>query len=180
MYGLSVLHLSPRVVFPSRKQFSQEILPNLVEKTKQVYVLPKLIDCICAITSFDLWMSKGVHDIFALVINFLGSNWQPKQITIGLFKATKIIGQTLANNLTKFLDQYGLRNKIIAYVKDESSTLNTMTIALKFVVKCEIFDLDESFQGACFGHAFPKHANMLLLMKMFVKISRLFQSNLPS
>jgi hypothetical protein len=47
-----ILHLSPRIVFLSRKQFSQEILPNLVEKTKQVYVLPKLIDCIYAITSF--------------------------------------------------------------------------------------------------------------------------------
>jgi hypothetical protein len=45
---------------------------------KQIYVFPKLTDCIFATTSFDLWMSKGAHDIFALVINFLGSNWQPK------------------------------------------------------------------------------------------------------
>jgi hypothetical protein len=31
-----------------------------------------------------------------------------------------------------------------------------MTIVLKFVVKCEVFGLDESFQGACFGHACSK------------------------
>ncbi len=31
-----------------------------------------------------------------------------------------------------------------------------MTIALKSVVKCEVFDLNESFQGACFGHVFSK------------------------
>jgi hypothetical protein len=42
---------------------------------KEVYVLPKLIDCIFALASFDLWMSKGAHDIFILVINFLGSDW---------------------------------------------------------------------------------------------------------
>jgi hypothetical protein len=42
-----------------------------VEKTKQVYVLPKLVDYTYT-TSFDLWMFKGAHDIFALVINFLG------------------------------------------------------------------------------------------------------------
>jgi hypothetical protein len=42
-------------------------------------------------------------------------------------------------------DQYGLRNKIIVYVKDEGSNLNTMTIALKYVVKCEVFGLDEYF-----------------------------------
>jgi hypothetical protein len=168
-------------VFPSRKQFFQEILPNSVEKTKQIYVLPKLIDYISTTSSFDLWMLKGVHDIFALVINFLGCDWQPKRITIGLFEATKITRQALANNLTKLFDQYGLRNKIIAYVKDEGSNLNTMTIVLKFVVKCEILGLDESFQGVCFGHVFfPKHANMLLLTKKFTRISSLFQSNLPS
>ncbi len=54
---------------------------------KKEKVLSRLIDCIFATTSFDLWMSKGVHDIFALVIKILGSDWQPKQITIGLFEA---------------------------------------------------------------------------------------------
>jgi hypothetical protein len=66
-----------------------------------------------------------------------------------LFEAIKTIGQTLANNLTKLFNWYGLRNKIIAHVKDKGSNLNTMTIALKFVVKCEVLGLDESFQGFC-------------------------------
>ncbi len=63
--------------------------------------------------------------------------------------------QTLVNNLTKLLDQYGLRNKIIAYVKDEGSNLNTMTIALKFVMKC-----DESFETLCFVHFFPQRMSI--------------------
>ncbi len=44
-------------------------------------------------------------------------------MTIGLFEATKITNQSLATNLTKLLDQYGLRKKLIAYVKDERSNL---------------------------------------------------------
>jgi len=106
-------------------------------------------------TSFDLWMSKRAHDIFGLVINFLGSNWQPKHVTIGLFQVIKINGQTLTNNLTKLLDQYGLRNKMIVYVKDEVSNLNTMTIVLKYFVKCEVLGLDESFQGTFLVMFFP-------------------------
>jgi hypothetical protein len=102
-------------------------------------------------TSFDLWMSKGAHDIFGLVINFLGSDWQPKHVTIGLFQAIKTNGQALTNNLTKLLDQYELRNKMIAYVKYEGSNLYTMTIAF---VKCEVLGLDESFQGTYFDHVF--------------------------
>jgi hypothetical protein len=49
-----------------------------------------------------------------------------------------------------------LREKIIAYVKDEGFNLNTMTIILKFVVNYNILRLQESFQGSCFGHAFSK------------------------
>jgi len=67
--------------------------------------------------------------------------------------------------LKKLLDQYRLKTKIIVYVTDEGSNLNTMTIALKSVGKCEVLRLNESFQGACFGHVFSKYVNMLLLMK---------------
>jgi hypothetical protein len=57
-------------------------------------------------------------------------------MTIGLFKATKTIGQTLATNLIEVLNQYGLRKKIIAYVKNERSNLITMTTTLKSIMKC--------------------------------------------
>jgi hypothetical protein len=48
------MHLCSRIVFPSRKQFSYELLIGLVEKTKQLYVLPALIECQSIIASFDL------------------------------------------------------------------------------------------------------------------------------
>jgi len=54
------------------------------------------------------------------------------------------------------LNQYDLRKKIIAYVKNEGANLNAMTTALKFVVDCEVLGLEESFQRTCFGHAFFK------------------------
>ncbi len=70
---------------------------------------------------------QEAHDILAFVINSLGSHWQPKQMTIGLFKTIKTISQALAKNLTKLFDQYGLSKKKIAYVKDEGSNSNAMT-----------------------------------------------------
>jgi hypothetical protein len=56
-----------------------------------------------------------------------------------LFETTKTIGQALVNNLTKLFDQFGFKNNGIAYVKSEGSNLNTTTIALKVVMKCEVF-----------------------------------------
>jgi hypothetical protein len=58
-----VMHLCPRIVFPSKKTFSQEILVDLVEKMKQEYMLLKLKQCYYVIASFDLWMSR-VHMMF--------------------------------------------------------------------------------------------------------------------
>jgi hypothetical protein len=41
---------------------------SFVEKTKQKYVLPLLDDYTFVTTSFELWMSKGAHSIFAFVV----------------------------------------------------------------------------------------------------------------
>jgi len=60
-----------------------------VEKIKETYVFPLLNDYSCDTTRFDLWMSKGAHDVFVLVIIFLGSAWKPKHVTFGLFEITK-------------------------------------------------------------------------------------------
>jgi hypothetical protein len=45
-------------------------------------------------------MSKGAHDIFALVIKILKVNRQRKHITLELFATTNTIEQNLAKKLT--------------------------------------------------------------------------------
>ncbi len=101
-------------------------------------------------------MSKGAYDIFALETIFLEVNQQPKHIAIGLFEGSNASRHALTKDLIKLLNKYDLRKKIIIYVKDEGSNLNTMTTGLKFVVSCDILGLIESFEGSCCGHAFSK------------------------
>jgi len=62
----------------------------------------------------------------------------------------------LANNLTELFNQYGLKRKIIAYVKDEGSNLNAVTIVLRSIVKCEPLSLGESFQVTYFDNVLKK------------------------
>ncbi len=80
------LQLNLHIVFMSKKIFQQDVIPTLVQKTKEDYVLLELFQCVSATANFDLWMSKGAYDIFALVINFLDGNWKPKKVTIGFLK----------------------------------------------------------------------------------------------
>jgi hypothetical protein len=98
----------PQLVFPFQKVFRQEILPDLVEKTKPLYVLLALSDCLSTTTTFDHWISIGAHDVFALVVNFINANWQPNQVTIGLFGAIEITSQTMAMKFQALLDKYKL------------------------------------------------------------------------
>jgi hypothetical protein len=44
-------------------------------------------------------MSKGMHDIFALVVKFLGKDYMPKHITTNLFELFKISSQAFVRNL---------------------------------------------------------------------------------
>jgi hypothetical protein len=70
-------------------------------------------------------MSKGVHDIFALDINFLGTTWQPKHVSFGFCEETNISSQILAIKLIDMLEKDNLKKNIVAYVKGEGSNLNT-------------------------------------------------------
>jgi hypothetical protein len=80
----------------------------VVEKTKFLYVLPPLFECLFATITFSLQISMGAHDVFALVVNFINIDWQPKHVTIMLFKATKITDQTKVLKLQAFMDKHDL------------------------------------------------------------------------
>jgi hypothetical protein len=66
--------LCSKIIFPSKKQISLDILPSLVEKTKKNNVFPTLAKCYFTIVNYDLWMFKGAYDVFALLINLLGND----------------------------------------------------------------------------------------------------------
>ncbi len=59
-----------RVSFPSRTMLVDELLPTMAKKIKNLHVLPNLASIATVSTSFNLWMSKGSVDIFAIVIIF--------------------------------------------------------------------------------------------------------------
>ncbi len=72
-----------------------------------------LHNCILTTFTFDLWMSKRVHDIFAIVINFLLNDWKAKHVTIGLFELTYTSGASMALKLQQFLDMFSLIEKLL-------------------------------------------------------------------
>ncbi len=148
--------LCPIVVFPSRKAFVDDVLSRLVEKTMFTYVHPTLVNYISPTCTFDLWMSKGAHDVFAIVVNFLSNKWEAKHVIIELFEVFDISGVIMAPRLQQLLDKFFRTQTTLAYVKDEGSNLQTCVNALNSIVLCVNLAMMEPFDGLCFGHALSK------------------------
>jgi hypothetical protein len=75
---------------------------------------------------------------------------------IGLFEANEIISARLTKQLKVLLEKFGLTSKVLCYVKNEGTNLETMTIALMSIISCEALSLPIPFVGACFGHTLSK------------------------
>jgi hypothetical protein len=107
----------------------------MVAKTMEKYVILAIQSCVTCTCSFDLWMFHASHDTFAMVIIFIDSLWQPIHVIIG-FEVGNTSSATMANQVRILLDSFGLLTKVIAYVKDERSNLNTLNSTLTFVISC--------------------------------------------
>ncbi len=66
------LDLCPKLNFPSKKHFHARNSTIVKGENKILHVFITLEECHFSTISFDLWMSEGAYDVFALVINFLG------------------------------------------------------------------------------------------------------------
>jgi hypothetical protein len=77
-------------------------------------------------------------------------------VIVGLFEVQNTIGVTMTNYMKILLDSFGLLDKVIIYASDESSNLNMLTTALKFIVSCFPLLLHAPFVGLCFDHAMSK------------------------
>jgi len=94
--------------------------------------------------------------MFTMVVNFINSFWEPTHVIVGVFEMKNIIGASMGNHVKIILDSFGLLDKLIAYVKNESSNLNTLINALKLLALYFPFQLPTPFIGSCFGYVMSK------------------------
>jgi hypothetical protein len=89
-------------------------------------------------------------------------------VIVGLFEATEMSRVEMAMQVKELLSSYNQLYKLIAYVKDEGGNLSILARALTSMVSCGPLALVVPWQGSCFGHFLTKHANMLIMILMFV------------
>jgi len=70
--------------------------------------------------TFDLWMNKGQHNTFVLVINLLFTYWKHHHVIVTLFYVNDIIKHGLVRQLKALLEKFCLAS-ILCYVKDKAT-----------------------------------------------------------
>jgi hypothetical protein len=106
------------------------MLPAMVIKTMQLHVMPRLVDATTLSISFDLLMSKGGVDTFALVIVYLIESWMSQHVTIGLFEVHETTNLSMASQLCSLFFINDLMHHMITFVKDEGNNLILMVTIL--------------------------------------------------
>lgn len=86
-----------------------------------------------------------------MVMNFVDDNWQLWHV--GLFKASDILGDTLAEKMKLLLYDFQLNDKVIAYMKDEGTKLSTLTTTFTSMMICNPFGMTTPYACTCFGQA---------------------------
>jgi hypothetical protein len=57
-------------------------------------------------------MSKGAHDVFIVVVNFISSDWELNHVTIVLFEVMDTSGASMTTKLQKLLNKFSLTQKL--------------------------------------------------------------------
>jgi hypothetical protein len=119
-----------------------EVLLDIVTKTKGKYVFPTLVSCITCTTFFYMWMLHVSNDTFAMVINFLNSYWEPTHVIVGVFEVQNTIGATITNQVKTILSSFGSFNKVIGYFKNEDEHIDQCFEFCSFLFSLSItFDI---------------------------------------
>lgn len=77
-------------------------------------------------------------------------------MTVGLFEALDTLGFALVEVVKCMLQPFQLVDKVVAYVKDDSSNLATLVASLSSMVTYRPFGMALPHVGTCFGHAMSK------------------------
>jgi hypothetical protein len=68
-------------------------------------------------------MSKGMWDVFVVMVNFISSDWEVKHVTIRLFEVDDKSGIPMVPKLQRLLDRFSSTLKVLTFVKDERTNL---------------------------------------------------------
>jgi len=113
--------------------------------------------------TFDLWMSKCVHDVLIVVVNFLSSKWEAKHVTIKLFEMFDDCGATVVLRSQQLLNKFLLpKRSYIASLPPTSLPSSNFESLLTHHLLLSSFQVDDSMLQNFWSPLMRAHAPLPL------------------
>lgn len=164
------LRFLPSLNIPSRREFRLTLIPQMVEKTLKVHTLPVLLNALVIALTYDLWMTYGTTNVFAVNAHVLQEGetgpWVRQIKTLGLVKISTGEGSTSGLHVSKSLEdvfkrydkhvppgQLKLSEKFIGGNSDGGTNLDVMRFEARSLLTCKLFpSLQVLFAELCAMH----------------------------
>ncbi|XP_063215715.1 zinc finger BED domain-containing protein 4-like [Bacillus rossius redtenbacheri] len=119
-----VKFLEPRYVLPSRKHFSNTVVPHMYQECRE-NVNKKLDEAEHVSLTTDMWTSTANDDYLGLTVHFVDSNFVLQHLNIGVipFPELSHTGNNLCNFITETLEEWKLQSKVVAIVRDNARNI---------------------------------------------------------
>ncbi|XP_063218417.1 zinc finger BED domain-containing protein 4-like [Bacillus rossius redtenbacheri] len=113
--------LEPRYTIPTRKTFSQKIIPEMYEKVRDKVVSQlKVVEFIGVTT--DMWSSSSNDDYMSLTLHYMDTCFNLQHVCLEVIPFSEIshTAEHICDFITKTLEEWGLREKVFAIVSDNA------------------------------------------------------------
>ena len=104
-------YIDPRILLPSRKTFTEVMIPALAKQTKDT-VVADLRSARFVSISFDLWMTRGCQDFFSVIAYWIDGSLQRRTRYLRMIKMDSTSGSQIALHLTDVLDEFKIKETL--------------------------------------------------------------------
>jgi hypothetical protein len=124
------------ITIPSWQHVANEVLLNIVTKTKEKYVFQAFASYITYTTSFDLWMLYANYKMFTMVVSFIKSSWEHMHMIVRILRCKILLVQSWKTRLKLYLIHLVCLTKslFMSKTKVQISTHRPMPSSMYFLV----------------------------------------------
>ena len=116
-------HLDPRYQMPSRKYFSETVIPGMYDQCRnKITELMDIQDFVSLTT--DIWTSRAKDGYISLTGHFIDSDWERKAVVFGVREFNdRHTASNIADALKEMVDEWDIEYKILACTRDNGANI---------------------------------------------------------
>lgn len=144
--------LNPKFQCPGRTTLKEEILSEFKSRREYIVDFVKNISGRCSLTT-DIWSSIKNEAFIGITIHYITNEWELKHFTLEVLRVTgSHTGNAIYEILTKLLEDFNLKEKVISITTDNGSNMVLACRLLKSYFEAQTPPVLDFIHSRCICH----------------------------